>query len=435
MNHPTTHPTNHPTKHQPATILAWSLWTLWLLLAVTTAWVDVAKQGSTGVAVILLPLGWAVVGGLVALREPANAIGWLLLVAALAFGLQGLAEAYLTAGADGGLASAAAWYDGWAWYVWFFSAGLLLPLLFPNGRLPSPRWRVVLVVDLAALTLCIAGQAFAPGALDVDGPHDIANPLGLHGWVADMTAVSAGVGSALAVLGLVLGAASFVVRLRRSNGRERRQLKVLALVVVSAAAAFVAIVLAAIVGELFDAGWARQVSDFGWLPGLMLIIVGVPLAVAIAILRHRLYDIDVVINRAVVYTTLTATLATTYVGSVLVLQRLLSPRTGTSDLAVTVSTLAVAALFRPARRRIQAAVDRHFFRRRYDTARTLDDFAVRLRHELDLSAVGDDLCTAVRETVQPDVTLTLAPPMTSAAAPPRRLVTLGGRCARRQVSP
>jgi hypothetical protein len=276
-----------------------------------------------------------------------------------------------------------------------------LPLLFPNGTLPSPRWRIVLAMDLAALTLCLLGQALRPGKLDVESPNGIVNPLGTHGWVADVVAAAAAAGNLLALMGLVLGAASFVVRLRRSHGRERQQLKVLALVVVSAAAAFVAIVITSLVGDLFGARWARTASDFGWLPGMLLVILGVPAAVAIAILRHRLYDIDVVINRAVVYSALTATLAATYVGTVLVLQWLLSPRTGNSGLAVAGSTLAVAALFRPARRRIQAAVDRRFYRGRYDAVQTLDEFAARLRHELDLESVGDDLCQAVHQTVQP----------------------------------
>lgn len=383
--------------------LAVSMLALVALSLTVTLLVAVVNGRPSDAASTLLPLAWVVVGGLVALREPGNSVGWLLLVAALASGLQGVAEASFRGGSHSDLAVAAAWYDGWAWYVWFFCAGLFLPLLFPDGRLPSPRWRVLLLMELVALALCIIGQAFAPArrGLDVTASQPIDNPLGTRGIIAHVVDVAATVGSALALVGLLLSALSFVVRLRRSSGRERQQLKVLAFVILAAAAAFLVIVAGAVLGELFGVGWAGSASEFAWLPALLLVILGVPIAVAVAILRHRLYNVDLVINRAVVYVVLTATLATTYVGLVLALQQLLSPRTGTSDLAVAGSTLAVAALFRPARRGIQGLVDRRFFRRRYDAAHTLDAFTGRLRHEIDLESVGDDLCATVRDTVAP----------------------------------
>ena len=347
-------------------------------------------------------------GLLVAIREPDNSVGWLLLAAAVAFGLQGPAEV-LVRSSDGFAAAVAAWYSEWAFYVWLCCAGLLLPLLFPSGRLLSPRWRIVLAVDLAALLLCVLGVAFSPGALDVDGPR-IQNPFGTVGLLADVVKVLSVVAGAILLVGIGLSSLSFVLRLRRSRGRERQQLKVFAMVVVAIAASVLVIVVSAALNAMTGWRWAQAVEDVAWAPFLLLVILGLPAAVGVAILRHRLYDIDVVINRALVYGSLTAALVTAYVGLVLLLGWVLTPLTGTSDLAVAASTLAVAALFRPVRGRIQAAVDRRFFRRRYDAARTHDEFATRLRHELDLDAVGEDLRAAVQEAVQPaHVSLWLRP--------------------------
>ncbi|MEJ7657323.1 MAG: hypothetical protein WKF33_09880 [Thermoleophilaceae bacterium] len=203
----------------------------------------------------------------------------------------------------------------------------------------------------------------------------------------------ANVGWVLGMAGLALGAASMLIRLRRASGVERQQLKLV-------------LAVAAVVGA---AAALTMLSWFVWPDGRLqtrmavigLSFAGFPVAAGVAIRRYRLYEIDVVINRTLVYSALTATLVGAYLTCVLVLQIALSPLTAQSDLAIAGSTLAVAALFGPARRRIQALVDRRFFRRRYDAARTLEQFGARLRDEVELDALGDHLRGVVRETVQP----------------------------------
>jgi hypothetical protein len=199
------------------------------------------------------------------------------------------------------------------------------------------------------------------------------------------------------------GGASVVVRLRRARGEERQQLKWFAYV---AAVMGVALLVAgaAVLAEKAGAEertWAYVVGASGWFTALAMILLGVPVAVGFAVFRYRLYDIDVVIRRTLVYGVLTAALAGAYLGLVLLLQLVFQPLTQGSDLAIAGSTLAVAALFRPARGRIQEVVDRRFYRRRYDAARTLEGFSARLREEVDLDSLSADLRSVVRETVQP----------------------------------
>jgi hypothetical protein len=203
-------------------------------------------------------------------------------------------------------------------------------------------------------------------------------------------------GSVAYGLGYGLAAVALVVRFRRARAREREQLKWFAFIGGLAIASLGLALSDSVLPHEADA-----VPIFGWFSALVLLLVGLPIATGIAILRHRLYDIDVVINRALVYGALTATLAATYLGSVLVLQLLLEPLTADSGLAVAASTLAVAALFRPARARIQRAVDRRFYRHRYDAQRTFEAFSARLRDQVDLDEVAGELRAVVGETVSP----------------------------------
>ena len=392
--------------------LAWALWGLFVLMvAGVFSLVLLTGSGDGDQLFVVLSAGFATVGALVASREPRNAAGWLLLAIGIAFAFQALVDAYvIEPGRPGELA--VAWVANWAWYVWIYAAGLLLPLVFPNGRPLSPRWRWAVWLGGAALALSIATEGLGSGPLDVErekGAPPLENPLAVGGVAGDVVSAANFVSNILAATGFVLGIVSLVLRLRRSHGREHQQVKWFAYAGTLALVGLVGLVMAmvAVVGEVFyedvddSPTWMVVLGNIGWATGLLAIIVGIPTAVGIAILRHQLYDVDVVIKRTLVYGTLTLLLAATYLTLVLTFRLLLDPVTGQSDLAVAASTLAVAALFRPARGRVLAAVDRRFFRGRYDAAQTVESFVGRLRQEVDLDEVSSDLGGVVRETMQP----------------------------------
>ena len=272
---------------------------------------------------------------------------------------------------------AGAWFIGWSWIV-DLSCYAVVFLLFPTGRLLSARWRWVLWVVAAACVFAIPGQSLNPE--NPDNPLTVDSPVLEAAFIAGML---------LLLVAIVGSIASLVVRYRRAVGIERLQLRQL----VFAAVAFVPIMVVA-VPFYYDSVLVQAAVGLG--------LLALPVAAGLAILRYRLYDIDVVINRALVYGSLTATLAGVYVGSVLLLQLVLSGLTEGSGLAVAASTLAVAALFRPARGRIQKVVDSRFFRSRYDATRTIEAFGARLRDEVDLSALSNDLKAVVVETMRPD---------------------------------
>ena len=378
--------------------LAWSLFAAFVVLVLATAGLLVAGRGGNEY-LSAFALGYPLVGALVASRQPANPVGWLLLAIGLGLALGALVDTNLASASPPAFA-VSAWLSETAWYVWLTSAGVFLPLVFPNGRLVSPRWRPVLWLGLGALLAGIVGVGFEPGPLEVDSPRSLDNPLGIEAAAGFLSGL-ARVGDVLAAVSFLLAAASLVVRFRRSRGTERQQLKWFAYVGLVAlaglAVAMVAVLFGAQEGEEVGS-WVDVLGAVGWFVALGTIVIGIPIATGMAILRHRLYDIDVVIRRTLVYGALTATLAASYVGSVLLLQLVLSPE---SDIAIAASTLAVAALFRPAGSRIQQLVDRRFYRSKYDAAQTIEAFSARLRDEVELDTLSSDLSGVVRQTMQP----------------------------------
>jgi hypothetical protein len=349
----------------------------------------------------LITIVYGVLGALLASRRPRNPIGWILCVSALALSFTGVVRGWYlhTLFADPGslpLAPGLMWAANWGWVPGFMPLLTLLLLLFPDGRPPSRRWHPVGWVALAGMGMLILGYAFAPGVLE-DYPR-VRNPLGAGGGAGDVFEAFKALGFPLFMLAAIGSMASIATRFRLSRGEERQQLKWMA-----AAAALV--VVAWIVTAIFD-----QLLDIDITFFLTVGLIALPAATTIAVLRYRLYDLGLVVNRALVYGALSATLVAAYLGCVLLLQLALGPLTEDNGLAIAGSTLAAAALFRPARKRIQALVDRRFYRRRYDAAHTVESFSARLRDEVELDALSDDLRGVVAYTMQPaHVSLWLRP--------------------------
>jgi hypothetical protein len=343
----------------------------------------------------LVFLSFATVGALVASRQPGNWIGWIFCALGLFTPFAVASEQYALyalvtrAGSLPG-GEVLVWLGAWLGGPVTFTMLALIFLLFPNGRLLSRRWRPVVWLDLLAIVLIFA-WSFRPGPIENLGLLDVDNPFGIAGAGALLEMLGA-MGLLLALLGAIAGAVSLILRLRRSRGDERQQLKWF----VFAGAVFCAV---------FATGpvlWSLPASPWIWQLLFILGLSTIPAATGIAILRYRLYDIDVVINRTLVYGSLTAMLVALYFGGIVVLQRLFVILTGEqSTLAVVASTLAIAALFNPLRRRIQSFVDRRFYRRKYDARKTLETFSSKLRNKTDLEALNAELVGVVRETMQP----------------------------------
>jgi len=345
-------------------------------------------------------LAFPVVGALIASRRPKNPIGWICLATGFLFLLLGVTEYYSVYGVarPGSVPFPVgiAWLGNWLWMPAVGLFATYLFLLFPEGRLLSRRWRPLAWLSGAVIVVLSLGFGLAPGPVAIL-PGKIRNPFGLEGlpWLS----TAANVGFPLLVLCILASVVSLVLRYRRSRGEEREQIKWIAF-----AASVVGVLF--LIGVVISLSYGSEPPSWTELLDVLTVVsyTGVPIAVGFAVLRYRLYDIDVIINRTLVYGTLSASLALVYFGGVATTQTVFRALTGQEEqpqLAVVVSTLLIAALVNPLRRRIQSFIDRRFYRKKYDARKTLETFSAKLRDETDLDALNAELVGVVRETIQP----------------------------------
>ncbi len=329
------------------------------------------------------------VGAVLAILRPRNAIGWLFLGGGFGFIIGIFSTEYVGRSLYTGAALPGAglvdWMGAWSWGLSFSLLVIWVPLLFPDGHLPGPRWRPFAWVALVAGVVATGAAAISA---DTTGGYSgqLPNPFAVGGRIGDVALVVNGWSlQVLAVLGL-LSIASLAVRFRRAHAGERQQLKWF---LFAAGYLLTAMVVTIVTG-----------SDVAW-NALELGFAALPIAVGIAVLRYRLYDIDRIISRTIGYAAITGLLAITFALAILLFQTVLAPVTGRNTVAVAGSTLIVAALFQPLRRRVQRVVDRRFNRSRYDAERTIAVFSTRLRDDVDLESLGADIQTVVAQTVAP----------------------------------
>jgi hypothetical protein len=396
---------------------AWAVWSLCLAMIVAsivaTVLAPAAYQKAQGglpsllesMVFVVMVYSFPTVGLLVVLRQPRHRLGWFLLLApGPAIAVVMLLDGYSIVGlvsAPGSLPGAAAVtalnQGSWVWSIG--AIAIFVVLLFPDGRLPSRRWRWLAWLGSGDVLVIWLVISVIPGKFDDGAGAGVTSPIGIEGHHDTLTVLFLG-SLVLLPLCIIASAVAMVLRFRRSRGTERLQLKWFA----AAAALVAATYLVSMIAQFFKAV-PFEGTDPSWLVAIQDVsttsFIAFPVAIGAAILRHRLYDIDIVIKRSLVYGTLTVTLAVVYLLVVLTLRSLTAPVTGDSNLAVAASTLTVAALFRPLRRRIQTAVNHRFYRRAYDAALTVDLFGQRLRQEVDLDSVTADLRQVVAETMQP----------------------------------
>lgn len=369
--------------------LAWLFPPAALLLAVLSLAVGDNAHTAASVAGSVIPLVFALAGAVIASRRPRNGIGWFLCLFSLNIPAEGAMVGMVAGGASGRAAVWGLWAVSWVWAPML--AGLLtyLPLSFPHGRVTGRPAKLILGAAAIGVAMIVAGNAFSPTPLEMGIP----NPLGVRRWGA-LTGILIDLGQVLTLGAGLVSVALSARRFRRSIGIERQQLKWfvsgIALVVAGATAN-------AVLYQLGNptAGQIVVGAGFVWLP----------VALGVGILRHRLYDIDRLISRTVSYVLVTAVVVGVYLLAVTTLTALTSDVVGSSPIAVAASTLAAAAAFGPVRRRIQGSVDRRFNRASYDAARAAEAYRARLRDQLELGTIGEDLVATVSTTVQPSSSL------------------------------
>jgi hypothetical protein len=377
-----------------------SAWLLWAATLVATAvglallvwdWSAPVPRGFFGIRGFtgLYAVGFGCVGALLTWRRPGHPVGWI-------FAAAGLVDAVDFATFEYGLAASAGrglpggeyigWLQLWIWVPFITLITVYLFLLFPDGKLPGPRWRLVSWVAGGFSVIAIAGLAFAPGS---DRPNlpALRNPFGVAPAAVPFAAAFAGIAGLLGCI--VLAAWSLFGRSRRGTAVERQQIKWLAY-----SGCLVALALLPAVALSLTPGTAARIAE----GTAMAAVLSMPAAVAVAVLRYRLYDIDRVISRTLAYALVTGLLVGVYAVLVLLATRVLSFHT---PVAVAASTLAVAALFSPLRRRVQRAVDRRFNRARYNADQIVAAFAARLKDSVDLDSVRDDLAGVVHQVLEP----------------------------------
>ena len=406
--------------------LAWSLCGITTSLALVLFAVKLSRQdGSTTVvqfadeAILLLamPLVCGSVAGLIVSRHPRHPIGWLLLVLLSSFLVGGSIELYLQLLGPSPEPTLPllllVWFSGWSWVLLIFPL-LLIVLLFPTGQPPTPRWRWVRGAAIVWATLFVLLVTVSqPIRANTTPDVVLDNPIGVLSQ--DTSEMLAGVWIAGLLALVVLCVAALVVRYRRATATERQQLKWL----MAAGAVFLVVYVGGAIGGL---GGSTGVAADLWGVCFALSVVALPAAIGIAILRYRLYEIDLLINRTLVYGLLTGALVLVYWGSVVLLQALFRTLSGQGqELAIIASTLAIAALFQPLRQRIQAFIDHRFYRRKYDAAQVLAALSATLRDETDVDRLADEVLAVVQQTMQPThVSLWLRPPQRPTASPPEQ---------------
>ena len=411
-----------------AALLAWSLAALSVAMFVASGvlyvlaeaaqapgdWVTVGTVSET--VTFLAFLAFPIVGALVASRRPENTIGWICLADGLLWMLLSVSDGYSVYGVarPGSVpfpVAVGTLSNQWLWVPTVGLLGIYLILLFPDGKLPSGRWRPLAWFSAVVIVLLSVAGGLAPGPLENQG--GVRNPFGLEAlpWLQDAVYLIL----PLLPLCIFASAVSMVLRYRRSRGEVRQQIKWVAFVASFSGLLYLIPMTFASVVQLRSDDSLPQLPWWAevFFSVAVLSFTGVPVAIGFAVLKYRLYDIDVVINRTLVYGSLTAMLVALYFGSVATTQaifRTLTGQTEQSQLAVVISTLVIAALFNPLRWRIQSFIDRRFYRRKYDARKTLESFSARLRDETDLETLNHELTGVITETMQPEhVSLWLRP--------------------------